>query len=291
MLSCSKPYKSPLADKQLELPEIKEFCIYSKYLDSRQPFVLIIPREAKKRNKLPALILMSGRGEAIRSPIEGARAWTKYYGIQNIYAQMRDQKLPQKIFLNNVKEKHYNAYSTLLKKYPFKEFFIISPKTPDIDRENYDFDRFEKFLRLELIPFLSEKYKIDESKIGINGISLGGLWSLYLGTSHPEFYRFIGNQQGAFKKHSQKIERNLVANREELKKSNIRLVTSERDYLKQDVIEMKDILKKHGLKHSFVILDGPHDYIFNQGAGSVDILFYFYISCFYPEVQDSLPQD
>ncbi|MBO6525270.1 MAG: hypothetical protein JJ971_15685 [Balneolaceae bacterium] len=49
-----------------------------------------------------------------------------------------------------------------------------------------------------VIPFIKKQYKIEESRIGIMGASLGGLLSTWIGIHYPEHIRYSASLSGSF---------------------------------------------------------------------------------------------
>jgi len=289
VISCGKPPEPPEPEGILETPAIREYWVESRYMKERQAVVIIVPKSKPPKEGFPAVILLSGRGEAVRSQMEGARAWTKYYGLHNVYAVLHTNHLPKTLFLSFVKDKDYEAYANLLKYCSFRDFVVVSPKTPDITGDEAELLAFDNYIRLELIPFLKKAILIDTTRLGVNGISLGGFWSMYLGTRHPEIFTSIGSLQGAFGVHSNLLEKEIKRNAEGLKKVHIRLVTSEGDYLRDRVEYMAQFLHDNDIPFTFALIAGPHDYVFNQGPGAIDILLFHNTAFFYPDRLKDMP--
>lgn len=57
--------------------------------------------------------------------------------------------------------------------------------------------RYADFFFLDLMPFISGKYRIDPGNIFITGLSMGGHGALYLFESKPELFRSAGSLSGA----------------------------------------------------------------------------------------------
>ena len=75
---------------------------------------------------------------------------------------------------------------------------MTAAKGLDPDRDIGQGDAFLAFLTDQLIPFLSDRYRIDPAQIGLAGHSAGGLFSCYaMLRAAPPFSRFIMGSFGA----------------------------------------------------------------------------------------------
>jgi hypothetical protein len=54
----------------------------------------------------------------------------------------------------------------------------------------------------------------------------------------------------------------------------LRLVTSHDDYFHESVTAVSHAWSAGGVAHDFTDLPGPHDYVFNRGPGSLDLLLW-----------------
>jgi enterochelin esterase-like enzyme len=126
----------------------------------------------------------------------------------------------------------------------------------------------------DLIPALKKHYRVAHGRLGVDGVSMGGSRSMYYGFKYPDVFSSIGAVQGAVGPYLN-LYRNLInRNRDKLKKCSIQLVTSDGDYLAASVKKMHQFLRAKKIRHTYYMLTGPHDYIFNQGPGSVALLVF-----------------
>ena len=54
----------------------------------------------------------------------------------------------------------------------------------------------------------------------------------------------------------------------------LRLLTSHEDYFHDAIVGVSQAWKTAGVAHDFADLPGPHDYIFNRGPGSIELLLF-----------------
>ena len=97
---------------------------------------------------------------------------------------------------------------------------------------------------------------------------------MYFGLKYPNVFKSIGSIQGAFGPFFPVYEQLIRSNHDILKKRAIQLITSDGDYLHRSVERMHRLLLREGIPHLYYVLTGPHDYIFNQGPGSVALLVF-----------------
>jgi len=97
---------------------------------------------------------------------------------------------------------------------------------------------------------------------------------MYYGFKYPDVFSSIGAVQGAVGPYLNLYKDLINRNRHKLKDCSIQLVTSDGDYLATSVKNMHRFLLAKKIPHSYYMLTGPHDYIFNQGPGSVALLVF-----------------
>jgi hypothetical protein len=51
-------------------------------------------------------------------------------------------------------------------------------------------------------------------------------------------------------------------------------MTSEGDYFRSAIEVYHQALGEKGVAHEFLLVPGPHDYPFNRGPGSIELLFW-----------------
>ena len=73
----------------------------------------------------------------------------------------------------------------------FSSWYLNSPAKPDWQYENFFFD--------ELYPDMKKKYKVDDNKVFISGLSMGGHGAFYLFIKRPELFTSAGSTSGGIK--------------------------------------------------------------------------------------------
>lgn len=231
--------------------------------------------DTSPQKSYPLVLAFGGAGECSREPRRGALAWIEYYEADDALVALKTNSLSARDLKGLTTPGQLAALNKRLQSSPFNGVILACPSSPLISEEYpLDSPRYEAFIMDEVIPRLTERYRVATGRIGIDGVSMGGARSMYYGLKHPETFASIGAVQGAFGRYFA-IYRSLIRqNQEALSKIPIQLVTSDGDGLAPGVAMMHKILTAHDVPHDYLMLTGPHDYIFNQGPGVVSLLMF-----------------
>lgn len=225
--------------------------------------------------KFPLLIAFGGAGECARPPREGAMAWVGYYRMDEAVRALTSNHLNSDNFKGLITPQQLNSFNGSLKRMPYKGVIVACPYSPLISSLNDIEDpEYERFIVDELVPFLKARYRVANNRTGVDGVSMGGARAMFLGLKRPETFSSIGSVQGAFGPFMDKYSALVRKNRAALKKHPIQLVTSDGDGMAPSVRKMSALLDSEKIPHTFLNLVGPHDYIFNQGPGSIAMLMF-----------------
>jgi len=222
----------------------------------------------------PLVIAFGGAGECARPPEQGALAWMGYYKADEAVKALEDNRLEREDFRELVSEEELRGFNEKLRSHPYEGVILACPSSPLLSRDlPLDSPDYEAFLMEEALPALTSLYRVDPGRVGVDGVSMGGARSMYYGLKHPQVFMRTGAVQGAFSPRS--LYEDLVRkNRDALLERRIQIVTSDGDSLRGSSLWMHGLLEKHGIPHRFLILTGPHDYVFNQGPGSLALLLF-----------------
>ena len=231
--------------------------------------------EDRPDKKYPLVIVFGGAGECARPPRDGALAWMHYYKADEAMRALRAKELTKADFRGLVKQSELDSFNRRLRKQPYSGMILACPYSPMLTPQAIpEFADYEAFVMQELVPALEKRYRVAPDSIGVDGVSMGGARAMYYGLKYPEVFSSIGSVQGAFGPFLD-VYRDLVAkNKRTLKNRSIQLVTSDGDVLAGSVEKMHQVLKAGGITHRYLTLTGPHDYIFNQGPGSLALLVF-----------------
>jgi len=274
---CSCPEtKSPGVDSKPGL--VRLISVRSEKLGD-QPVVLLLPQnyDATRRSPYPLLIAFSGRGEAVKEPERGAWGWARDYQLSRQIAALRRGKLHADDFHGLVSTNWLRRYNNSLAAAPFEDMVIACPHTFDLlglgRLRHADYERF--YLR-ELPEALRQRFNLRKGPrgLGLDGVSLGGLWSLMLGFAHPERVGQIGALQPAVTPFIDGLVALAKKNRGGLARKPLSLVTSTGDGLRPAVTRLSARIWQARIRHTLTVLTGPHDYVFNRGPGGLHMLLW-----------------
>ncbi|MEJ2718252.1 MAG: alpha/beta hydrolase-fold protein [Deltaproteobacteria bacterium] len=236
---------------------------------------LPVDYEKHPEKKYPLVLAFGGAGECMRPPRQGALAWVKYYKADEAVRALEDNLLNQDDFRGLVTPAQLHKFNEGLEHHPYGGVILACPYSPPLSvAERLDLPAYETFIMKELIPELKKRYRIAPQGVGVDGVSMGGARSMYYGFKYPEVFSSIGSVQGAFAPFMRVYEHLVKRNREALKDRAIQLITSDGDSMARSVEKMHRMLRANGIPHVYLTLTGPHDYIFNQGPGSLAVLLF-----------------
>src|SRR6266705_1008924 len=123
--------------------------------DKSVAYLLYLPNEYEsKEGKWPLLLFLHGRGES-RGPLSTVKKWGPPRLIE------RGESFP---------------------------YVVVSPQCPEV--ESWDQSRQEVLL-LELLDHLAKQFKIDQDRIYLTGLSMGGYGAWRLAADHPERFAAV----------------------------------------------------------------------------------------------------
>ena len=92
--------------------------------------VLLPVRRADQ--KLPVLLTMHGRGEAMKGPERGARGWVDDYELSHVIQRLAKPPLTRDDFKSFVKGERLARLNAALLEHPYRGMVIVCPYTPDM---------------------------------------------------------------------------------------------------------------------------------------------------------------
>jgi hypothetical protein len=263
------------------IPDLAVPAEYLYFPSSRFPdavAVVSLPSDyfAEPKKRFPLVIAFGGAGECAREPEKGALAWAGYYDADEAAVALEKKSLTEEHFRGLVTEPQLAAFNQRLHMKPYSGIILACPYSPPLSPTAKDFEqpRYERFIVDELIPELKRRYRTIPGAVGVDGVSMGGARSFYYGFSYPQEFLSIGAVQGAFGPYMVTYARLVKENADSLRSRAIQVVTSDDDVLAPSSARMHELLLSHDIKHIYSVLTGPHDYIFNQGPGSIALLMF-----------------
>jgi enterochelin esterase-like enzyme len=103
---------------------------------------------------------------------------------------------------------------------------------------------------------------------------MGGRLALLLGLGRPDVFASVGALQPAIRVDEAPLFAGLAGAAMARAAIALRLVSSDDDPFLPAVRALSAKLGEIGVPHSLVVVPGPHDYAFNRGPGSAELLFF-----------------
>ncbi len=239
--------------------------------------VVTLPKDYDREphKKYPLVIAFGGAGECARPPLDGAMAWMHYYKADEAVEALEDNELQEADFRDLVVPAHLDEFNERLQRNPYRGIILVCPSSPPLSyAEGGESSQYESYIMHDLIPALKKHYRVEPGRLGVDGVSMGGSRSMYYGFKYPDVFSSIGAVQGAVGPYMSLFTDLINRNKDKLKKCSIQIVTSDGDYLAGSVKKMHRLLLAKKIPHTYYMLTGPHDYIFNQGPGALALLVF-----------------
>jgi hypothetical protein len=239
---------------------------------------VLVPKWGTPGERFPVVVALHGRGEAVKRPSEGALGWPRDYALMRAFDRLRAPPLVSADYEGLVEPAHLAETNARLSRQPFAGVIVACPWMPDVrPAATGDISAYARFLIDVLLPRVRGETPAlaTPDSTGIDGVSLGGVTALRIGLSSPEAFGAVGGIQPALTDGQTAdwtaLARSARARRPGLK---LRLVTSLEDYFRDPVYSLSRAWGAAGVPHDFADLPGPHDYIFNRGPGSLELLLW-----------------
>ncbi len=225
----------------------------------------------------PLLVALHGRGEAGRGLQTGARGWRDDYDLDRASRRAQSPPLTKADFHGFVHPKRLAELNASLAETPFTGLSVACPYTPALpDRSLQGARGFASFVTDRLIPEVRKKLalKAEPKRTGIDGVSMGGRLALLVGLSHPDVFGAVGALQPAIRSAEAPWLAELAARATARHPIRLRLVSSDGDPFLAAVLALGKELERNQVPHQVIVTPGPHDYIWNRGPGSYEMLLW-----------------
>ncbi len=239
---------------------------------------VVVPTWGGPDDRFPVVVALHGRGEAVKSPVEGALGWPRDYALVRAIDRLRAPPLRDADYEGLAEPARMADANAALARRPFGGLVIVCPWLPDVRQASMaDVTPFARFLLDVLLPRVRRETPAlaAPEATGIDGVSLGGVIALRIGLTYPEAFAAVGGIQPAFGD-GQSTEWTALAQEARAKRpaQRLRLLTSHDDYFHDVVVGVDRAWSAAGIAHEFADVVGPHDYVFNRGPGSLELLFW-----------------
>ncbi len=245
------------------------------------PMEVVVSVPAREEgDRFPLLIVLHGWGEAVKRPADGARGWIDDYGLPRAMGRLGEPPLTEEDFLGFVEAERLRTINESLTKRPFRGLIVLSPYTPRTisdDRSGRSLRQFGDFVVDELLPraYRETPAMGAPESTGIDGVSFGGRTALVTGLRRAEAFGAVGTLQAACMPGEAP---GLAATARKALEANpslrIRLLSSHRDGFLRANQEISKAFRALGVTHELLVVPGPHNYEFNRGPGSIEMLLF-----------------
>lgn len=224
-------------------------------------------------HRWPVVVALHGLGEAQRGVARGFLGWSVDYGLPSVYERMLTGHVNRATFGGLVRPAHLAAVNRWLATREFEGVAVVMPYTPAIlaPTQGPEREAYAAWLAGPLLTAVRAAYpglSTTAAGTGIDGISLGGRLSLEAGFRHPEAFGAVGGIQPAVRRDA----RFLTGLIQPEHPQRIRLLSSDDDNFLVATQTLSATLRARRVSHELLVVPGPHDYPFNRGPGSVELL-------------------
>jgi hypothetical protein len=240
--------------------------------------VVVVPQWGGPSARFPVVVALHGRGEAVKAPGDGAMGWPRDYALVRAVDRLRAPPLLTGDYEGFVEPSRLADTNASLSSHPFGGLIVACPWLPDLHpAATGDITEYERFLLGVLLPRVRAETPAlaTADATGIDGVSLGGVEALRIGLTHPDVFGAIGAIQPAVSDvPSGDWATMALAARSRKPGLKLRLLTSHDDYFHDSVVGVSRAWAAAGVVHDFADIPGPHDYVFNRGPGSIELLLW-----------------
>jgi hypothetical protein len=240
--------------------------------------VIVVPTWGKADTRFPVVVALHGRGEAQKTPADGAMGWPRDYALVRAIDRLRAPPLRETAYEGFVDRARMTEQNASLAAHPFGGVIVACPWLPDVrPAPTGDITPLGRYLLDVLLPRVRRDTPALASPeaTGIDGVSLGGILALRIGLTCPESFGAVGGIQAALGE-AQNPEWTALAQAARARRPamKLRLLTSHDDYFHDVNTSLSQAWRAAGVAHEFADVPGPHDYIFNRGPGSIELLLF-----------------
>jgi enterochelin esterase-like enzyme len=261
------------------IPAEERTWVYESTPIGRMSVVVLVPAH-RADQKLPVLLTMHGRGEAMKGPDRGARGWVDDYDLSKVIARLAAPPLAREDFKSFVKEERLARLNAALSEHPYRGMVIVCPYTPDMLTGDDPFGKAPPLARFLVDELLARVYR-ETPALGtvvttaIDGVSLGGRAAYSVGLLRPMAFGVISGLQAAFHAdHAADIAARAVRAKAENPGLVFHLLTSDDDFFLDADTAIARAMRARGVPVHFDVVLGPHDYDFNRGPGAIEMLLF-----------------
>lgn len=234
---------------------------------------ILVPRPIPPGG-LPVLVALHGLGETI-DPITGANAWPKSYALTQAYERLLSPPLEPEDLQGLVTSERLTEINDDLGARELGGVIVACPYMPKDIGGALPIELYAEWLGKRLLPRVRNELPTiaGPRSTGIDGVSLGGWSAIRIAMTRPDLFGVVGALQPAIVDPPM-IEWAMQLLAQKLAGRPFRFVTSTEDLYRYTLTELDKRLSAKNIPHEFLLTPGPHDYPWNKGPGSVEMLLW-----------------
>jgi hypothetical protein len=222
----------------------------------------------------PILIALHGAGEHAKGLVGGSRGFRDDYQLGRCDGRLRAPPLTEADLLGFVEPRRLAKLNASLAERPYAGLTVACPFTPWLTNVE-GARRWASHLEKELLPKVREVAGApSDTKVGVDGISMGGRLALLLGCARPDLFETVGAAQPAIRAEEVGYFANLLKRAHDERPRPLRLMSSRGDFYLEAIRELADKLARRKVPLELVVTPGPHDYPWNRGPGCTEMLLW-----------------
>ena len=242
--------------------------------------VVVLVPEHEAGARLPVLVAMHGRGEALKGPELGARGWVDDYWLPTTIERLHRPPITLEDLRGFADDARLARLNASLAERPYQGLIVVCPYTPDTLPADEPIDKALPLARFVVDTVLPRAYRETPAigtaaSTGIDGVSLGGRAALGIGLLRPRAFAVVASLQAALRSdNSEDILRRAREAKAQKPDLYLRLLTSSDDYFLKANTLLAESLTAAGIRTELINIPGPHDYEFNRGPGGYEMLIF-----------------
>lgn len=225
--------------------------------------------------RLPVLFVLHGRGEAVKGPERGVRAFLDDYRLERVWAWLEtgtSAPLPDA----SITDGYRKVVQRKLEARRFRGMIVVMPYLPDRFKATEAFANAKPYADVlrETAIRLRRSFPVAAGieRWALDGISLGGRVALLSGPELTDVFGAIGGVQAAIDEREFDTLLEHLTTQPGTNTQRLFLATSEQDYYRSVLHTFHERLTRDQLPHTFTLLPGDHSYSFNRGPGLTYLL-------------------
>ncbi|HEV3192456.1 MAG TPA: alpha/beta hydrolase-fold protein, partial [Polyangiaceae bacterium] len=204
--------------------------------------------------------------------------WPRDYALVRAFDRLRSPPLTEADYEGLTDPPRMAETNSSLARHPLDGLVVVCPWLPDVrPAATGDIEALSRFVLDVLLPRVRRETPALSSPeaTGIDGVSLGGALAMRIGLTSPQAFGAVGGIQPALSDGQEADWTALAQSARALRAGlGLRLLTSHQDYFRGAIVAVSRAWQRAGIAHDFADVVGPHDYVFNRGPGSIELLLW-----------------